>query len=163
MYLVDRLEPKTPVVWLMTGVTPWSDRSGTHEDSTPDWYRPIFGGVKVGIREGRRLQKYSAVRIFGRSAGGKPNFLIGKVQEHMLATSVHGLNFTAPESANAYLVSAFLSGRALRITEVQESEADTGHHCIRLFCRCSVYLQCLRRENRRDLILHFRYRDRLTW
>ena len=38
-YLVGQLEPKTPVVWPTTGVTSWSDRSDTHEDPIPDWYR----------------------------------------------------------------------------------------------------------------------------
>ena len=48
-----------------------------------------IGGISVGVMEGGRLQKYSAVRIFGRSVGGKPNFLIKKVQEYILATSVN--------------------------------------------------------------------------
>ena len=34
------------------------------------------------------------------------------------------------ETAKIYLVSAFRSGRALRITGVQEPEADFGHYCI---------------------------------
>ena len=40
-YLVDQLELQTPVVRSTTGLTPWSDRSDMHEDSIPDWYRPI--------------------------------------------------------------------------------------------------------------------------
>jgi hypothetical protein len=50
-----------------------------------------------------------------------------------LATSLHSKP-QAPPSANAktYLVSAFLNGRALRITEVQESETDFGHYCAAL-------------------------------
>jgi hypothetical protein len=41
------------------------------------------------------------------------------------------------QKAKTHLVSAFPSGRARRITEVQEPETDTGH-----YCRTCTFLNC---------------------
>ena len=50
-----------------------------------------------------------------------------------------------PKRAKTHLVSLFLRGRALRITEVHEPEIDTGHHC-------SFYSTCSRWRQQRTVL-----------